>query len=118
MNIKEVKDLIREVLQSDISEFELEHTGTRIRLKRGFSHDSNPAPAATAQSISMSTHPPQPAVAERELPFEATEETDESDLHIITSPIVGPRSCRRRGTRFAARPRQSGQCRARPIRRA
>ena len=89
MNIKEVKDLIREVLQSDISEFELEHTGTRIRLKRGFSHDSNPAPAATAQSISMSTHPPQPAVAERELPFEATEETDESDLHIITSPIVG-----------------------------
>lgn len=89
MNIKEVKDLIHEVLQSDISEFALEHTGTKIRLKRGFSHDLNPAHAAAAQSISLSTKPPQPAVAERELPFETAEETEESDLHIITSPIVG-----------------------------
>ncbi len=91
MNIKELKDLIREVLQSDISEFELEHTGTKIRLKRGFSHDSNPAPAAPAPSISMSMKPPQPAVTEteKELPFEAAEESNESDLHIITSPIVG-----------------------------
>ncbi len=89
MNIKEVKDLIREILQSDISEFELEHTGTRVRLKRGFSHNLNPAPAAPVQSISMSTNPPPPAVAERELPFEAPEETEESGLHIITSPIVG-----------------------------
>jgi len=86
MNIKEVKDLIHEVLQSDISEFELEHTGTKIRLKRGFSRDLNPPPASPSQSISLSTKPPQPAAAERELPFEAPEE---SDLHIITSPIVG-----------------------------
>jgi acetyl-CoA carboxylase biotin carboxyl carrier protein len=89
MNIKEVKDLIHEVLQSDIREFELEHTGTKLRLKRGFSHEANPAPAVPAQSLSMSTKSPQPAVAERELPFEAPEETEESDLHIITSPIVG-----------------------------
>lgn len=89
MNIKEVKDLIREVLQSDISEFELEHTGTRIRLKRGFSHNSYSVHAAPAQSISMSTKPPQPAVTEQELPFEAAEDNEESDLHIITSPIVG-----------------------------
>ena len=89
MNIKEVKDLIHEVLQSDISEFELEHTGTKVRLKRGFSHDLNPAPAAPAQSISMTTKPPQPAVAEPELSFEPAEETEESDFHVITSPIVG-----------------------------
>ncbi len=36
MDIKEVKDLIQEVLRSDIGEFELEHMGTRVRLKRGF----------------------------------------------------------------------------------
>ena len=35
MNMKEVKDLIQEILQSDITEFELEHTGTRVKLKRG-----------------------------------------------------------------------------------
>jgi acetyl-CoA carboxylase biotin carboxyl carrier protein len=93
MNIKEVKDLIHEVLQSDISEFELEHTGTKIRLRRGYSHDSNPAAAAPAQSISMTTKAPQPTVAERELPFEPAEETADSDLHIITSPIVGTVYC-------------------------
>jgi acetyl-CoA carboxylase biotin carboxyl carrier protein len=90
MNIKEVKDLIHEVLQSDISEFELEHTGTRVRIRRGFSRDLNPAPASPAQSISINSSPPQPAVAEKELPpVEAAEGAEESDLHVITSPIVG-----------------------------
>jgi acetyl-CoA carboxylase biotin carboxyl carrier protein len=37
----------------------------------------------------MSAKPPQPAVTERELLFETAEETEENDLHIITSPIVG-----------------------------
>jgi len=48
MDIREVKDLIHEVLQSDISEFELEHGGTRVRLKRGFSRESTSASAATS----------------------------------------------------------------------
>ena len=50
MNIKEVKDLIHDVLQSDICEFELEHTGTRLRLRRGFQQE---APAAYS-----TPHPP------------------------------------------------------------
>jgi acetyl-CoA carboxylase biotin carboxyl carrier protein len=89
MNIKELKDLIQEVLQSDISEFELEHTGTKIRLKRGISHQLNSAPAATVQSISMATKHAKPAAAEQEPPFASAEETADNDLHIITSPIVG-----------------------------
>jgi hypothetical protein len=36
MNIKEVKELISDILRSDVCEFELEHTGTKVRLKRGF----------------------------------------------------------------------------------
>ncbi len=92
MNIKEVKDLIQEVLQSDISEFELEHTGTRIRLRRG----SLPAsalpeviqtttlPANTVQSTPAPRLPSPPAATE-----EPKEPREEDGLHFITSPIVG-----------------------------
>ncbi len=89
MNIKEVKDLIHEILASDISEFELEHTGTKVRLRRGF--HSEPVPQVAAPVI---THL-NPAPANRARP-EAPPETgpdveasEESGLHIITSPIVG-----------------------------
>jgi acetyl-CoA carboxylase biotin carboxyl carrier protein len=89
MNINEVKDLIREVLQSDISEFELEHTGTRIKLKRGIGQDSTlislSQPSAKASAA--------PFAASRSESFsqaaEGAENTEEAGLHIITSPIVG-----------------------------
>jgi acetyl-CoA carboxylase biotin carboxyl carrier protein len=90
MNIKEVKDLIHEVLQSDISEFELEHTGTRVKLRRGYSHETaNPSPPP-AQSAVVSFTAPQPIVAEpAATPAENEGVSEESTLHIITSPIVG-----------------------------
>ncbi len=94
MNIKEVKDLIQEVLQSDISEFELEHTGTKIRLRRGFSA-GNPAPMLPVQTFSPPVAAPAP-VLQQPLPSaapaaaaEAREAAEEQDLHFITSPIVG-----------------------------
>jgi acetyl-CoA carboxylase biotin carboxyl carrier protein len=90
MNMKEVKDLIQEILQSDISEFELEHTGTKLKLRRG-------APQAHASSASMPVAPyaPPPPVAPMVLEHTtspaavAAEESDEEALHLITSPIVG-----------------------------
>ncbi|HYK90523.1 MAG TPA: acetyl-CoA carboxylase biotin carboxyl carrier protein [Acidobacteriota bacterium] len=93
MNIKEVKDLIQEVLQSDISEFELEHTGTKIRLRRGYSTGSSAsllpvqtlAPSApSATSIPPASQPPGQPVQE-----ETKEPGEEDGLHFITSPIVG-----------------------------
>ena len=90
MDIKEVKDLIQEVLRSDISEFELEHMGTRVRLKRGFTSDSafaapNPPKHATIHhNISLSTS--------GETGFPADENTgnaEEDALHMVLSPIVG-----------------------------
>ncbi len=90
MNIKEVKDLINEILQSDISEFELEHTGTKLRLRRGFTPEVHaPAPATAYVS-----HPaPAPIAAPKPAgpapSPQIAEEADESNLHIITSPIVG-----------------------------
>ena len=89
MNIKEVKDLIREVLASDISEFELEQTGTKIKLQRGYHREP---PHQVIAPLVMHSNPA-PAVAARvELPptMETAAEPDEdSGLHIITSPIVG-----------------------------
>ncbi len=88
MNIKEVKDLIHEILQSDISEFELEHTGTKVRLKRGGTHDSNISSPVTQLSATIPT--PRPVASEIEpFPAPAVEDPEESELHIITSPIVG-----------------------------
>lgn len=94
MNIKEVKDLIQEVLQSDISEFELEQTGTRIKLKRGFSNEAGSAPSAPAQSAVVSFAPPQRIPDETAAPpadsaADAASDEEDSSLHIITSPIVG-----------------------------
>jgi acetyl-CoA carboxylase biotin carboxyl carrier protein len=86
MNIKEVKDLIHEVLQSDISEFELEHTGTKIRLRRGATNDPvvQTAPSRPAASV-----PSQPRLETASALAAAVEDSSDEGLHIITSPIVG-----------------------------
>jgi acetyl-CoA carboxylase biotin carboxyl carrier protein len=88
MNIKEVKDLIHEVLQSDISEFELEQTGTRIKLKRGFGNEAGSSSSAPAQSTVVSFAPPQ-SIAETKASTADSAGEEDSFLHIIASPIVG-----------------------------
>jgi acetyl-CoA carboxylase biotin carboxyl carrier protein len=94
MNIKEVKELIQEVLQSDISEFELEHTGTKVKLKRGFGGEATAASPMPPQTAAVSFAPALPVA------LEATSTTtgdagasEDSKLHIITSPIVGTVYC-------------------------
>lgn len=89
MNIKEVKDLIHDILASDISEFELEHTGTKVRLRRGFHHE-------TAHHVNVPAAPhPNPVTVGPPARLEVTPQAgaeqadEESGLHIITSPIVG-----------------------------
>ncbi len=89
MNIKEVKDLIHEILASDISEFELEHTGTKVKLRRGF-HSESALPVTAPAHFHTS---PAPSVIARAEPSPAAEAGGEAGedagLHIITSPIVG-----------------------------
>jgi acetyl-CoA carboxylase biotin carboxyl carrier protein len=93
MNIKEVKDLIQDILQSDISEFELEHTGTKVRLKRGVApegHFSVPTAQFAAKPVSGSLESsPQVAISAVSPSNPRGEIVHEENLHIITSPIVG-----------------------------
>jgi acetyl-CoA carboxylase biotin carboxyl carrier protein len=90
MDIKEVKALIYEVLQSDISEFELEHSGTRVRLKRGFGKESSGASLSSAQPPASAPSKLHAAVIEP-VPTEASRPEEEEDkaFHFILSPIVG-----------------------------
>ena len=92
MNMKEVKDLIQEILQSDISEFELEHTGTKVKLKRSMkSPEVTELPPAARPAPPPLPLPSLPRQSEPSLPAVKKEEEDVSDdgLHVITSPIVG-----------------------------
>lgn len=90
MDIKEVKELIQDVLRSDISEFELEHTGTRVRLKRRFQIDDEPALQNPPRLPDVSGSSQKPASAKAPSPAsEPIVETEESGLHVVASPIVG-----------------------------
>ncbi len=90
MNIKEVKDLMHEVLQSDISEFELEHTGTKLKLKRGFSAESAAGASEPSRPATVGLASSQPAAFEApSAPPEGAGDSGEDGLHFITSPIVG-----------------------------
>lgn len=90
MNMKEVKDLIQEILQSDINEFELEHTGTKIRLRRAFATNNQPTPPAPDVTPAIEVHPHRPTPDVRPAPpTKPVEPEEEETLHIITSPIVG-----------------------------
>jgi acetyl-CoA carboxylase biotin carboxyl carrier protein len=94
-NLEEIQDLIDLLIKREISEFEMERGGLKIRIKRGNSraeafggypepslngsgHSYEPSPVAAPQAAA-----PAPAPAESHAP-EATE-----GLHIIKSPIVG-----------------------------
>ncbi len=92
MNMKEVKDLIHDIIRSDISEFELEHTGTKLRLRRGYGHAQVTAEPVPAPLVSHS--PLHKQVEERPAPtipppVADSEDSKEDGLHMITSPIVG-----------------------------
>jgi len=90
MDIKEVKDLIQEILQSDISEFELEHSDTRIRLKRAISRNPVIEPIPRPRSTTVCPAPSKPAApASVSSNSDNAADSEDPSLHFITSPIVG-----------------------------
>ncbi|HEY6216955.1 MAG TPA: acetyl-CoA carboxylase biotin carboxyl carrier protein [Pyrinomonadaceae bacterium] len=93
VNMEELRELIALLRDNGLAELELENEGFRVRLRRDSAAGSSyvadapqPAPAPAAASVpapppaSGPTHPGTHA---------STEASQDQDLHIIPSPIVG-----------------------------
>ena len=95
MTLDEIKRLIEFIREQDLTEFELEHDGMKLRIKSG-SVTHTPVPLMPAVSVIAAAPPvaPAPAPANHVAPALPTqsepsppEEGDE--LAIVKSPIVG-----------------------------
>ena len=94
--LKEIEQLIDALIERQVTEFELEQNGAKIRVKRGTSVGSNaaagevylPEPAAPPltplPAAALGATPPPEAPLAPETPAESTE-----DLYVMKSPIVG-----------------------------
>ncbi len=87
MNLKELKELIEMLKNTDISELEIERSGTKVRLRKGGDVTFHPV-------MPRMEYPPTPIVApstaepERPAPGPAPAPPSPSQI-TVTSPIVG-----------------------------
>ncbi len=94
-NLEEIQELIDLLVKKEVSEFEMEKSGVRIRIRRGNARAENWTGGMAGESLmdgpAPAFEPPAPE-APRSMPAAATEprpaESAEG-LHIIKSPIVG-----------------------------
>jgi acetyl-CoA carboxylase biotin carboxyl carrier protein len=91
MENKDIKELLKLLQGTDVSEIEVERDGTKVRIKRGFAQPAEVMIAASPQPV---THPPQampqPVPAAQAAMAEPPPAQDESARYVkITSPIVG-----------------------------
>ena len=92
MTLDEIKQLIEFIKSHDLSEFELEHDGVKIRIKSGGNHQQVVAvPQMT--TMPMMAQPQMAAAASAGTPAgaPATADADEEggELCMVKSPIVG-----------------------------
>lgn len=99
INMAELRELIDLITENGLTNFELEREGFRVRVGRGTTIEDaaalapllpekqnateTGAPAATAVQKTRTSAPPHPGAQAEEAASE------DQDLHIITSPIVG-----------------------------
>jgi acetyl-CoA carboxylase biotin carboxyl carrier protein len=89
MTLDEIKQLIEFIKTHDLSEFELEHDGVKIRVKSGGNHHQVvAAPQVTAAMPAISLGPPPAAVAAAGAAAAAADD-EGGELAIVKSPIVG-----------------------------
>jgi len=95
VNMDELRELIQLINENDFSEFELEREGFRVRFRRGVelseasSAGFSPARELTATSASSAGEPAGSAVPAHPGAKAQTEASEDQDLYIIPSPIVG-----------------------------
>jgi acetyl-CoA carboxylase biotin carboxyl carrier protein len=92
VNMDELRELVQLINENDFNEFELEREGFRVRFRRGLEISEAPhaggAPreltAGGSATDSSTIHAPAHPGAKAQ-----TEASEDQDLHIIPSPIVG-----------------------------
>ena len=92
MTLDEIKQLIEFIKSHDLSEFELEHDGVKIRVKSGNHHHVVAVPHMTTMPMMAQPQMAAPAAAPASAPAApATPAADEDggELCMVKSPIVG-----------------------------
>lgn len=95
-DLKEIRELIDLLIDREVSEFEMEKGGVRIRVRRGpaLSENAAAAPAVLLSSSAPPAAPVNPPSAPSasdavSAPAEATTGESTEGLYIVKSPIVG-----------------------------
>ena len=90
MDFDEIKQILAMVREHDLAEFELEHQGFKIRIRKDGGHPViMAAPVTTAVAPAAIVSPPAPLPAPAAPAAPAAEEDRELELAIVKSPIVG-----------------------------
>lgn len=100
LKVQEIRELIKLVDQSSIDEFVYENDGSKIKMKKNGAatvttvqavpQAAPAAPAAVQTTQAPAAAPAVPAAVSQEAPkVEAAAEADTTNLHKITSPMVG-----------------------------
>jgi acetyl-CoA carboxylase biotin carboxyl carrier protein len=93
MTLDEIKQLIEFIKSHDLSEFELEHDGVKIRLKSGANHHQVMAVPQMTAAMPLMAAPTvaaaAPAPAAAPAASAAPADDDGGELCMVKSPIVG-----------------------------
>lgn len=96
VNMDELRELIQLIRENDFTEFELEREGYRVRFRRGGDVPSEGGASGTtsATQTTLSTTTATEAIGSTPAPTHPgakaqTAASEDQDLHIIPSPIVG-----------------------------
>ena len=89
MNLKEIKDLIELLKETDVTELEVEKAGTRVKIKKGnggasrveVEHHAAPSGPAKPHAPAAKQEAPTPA--------ENKDAAPDKNVVVMTSPIVG-----------------------------
>lgn len=89
MDIKEIRELIQAVCESGIAELELERTGVKVRIRKDNPLSQSVQVETTSSDESLPVQFIDRSSAQSVEKTSSISDSDESDLHIIRSPIVG-----------------------------
>ncbi len=94
MKVQEIREIIKLINQTGIKEFEFEQEGTKIKIIKGTESDSAIIPTevpvlVTPAAQTIHQQEVQPVVKENRQPVIGQETEQPTNLHKITSPMVG-----------------------------